>query len=56
MENKKDSTLHIQINSELKRKFKVICMLNNYTIQQRVQMLVVQDVKQNEYLIKNLDK
>jgi hypothetical protein len=56
MENKKDSTLHIQINKELKNKFKLLCMLDGWTIQQRVQAMVVDYVKMYEYRIKNLDK
>lgn len=56
MEKLKDSTLHIQINSELKHKFKVLCMLDGWTIQQRVQSMVTDYVKMYEYRIKNLDK
>lgn len=56
METKKDSTLHIQINSELKHKFKVLCMLDGWTIQQRTEYLVKEWIKMNEYKITGLDK
>ena len=56
METKKDSTLHIQINSELKHKFKLLCFIDGWTIQQRIVNLVKEYINHNEYKIKGLDK
>ena len=50
------TTLHINIDSELKRKFKVLCMLDNWSIQDRVIALVREYCQHNEYKIKDLDK
>ena len=50
------TTLHINIDPDIKRKFKVLCMLDGWTIQQRIVNLVKDYIHQNEYKIKNLDK
>ena len=50
------TTLHIQIDPELKHKFKLLCFIDGWTIQQRVQAMVAEYVKMYEYRIKNLDK
>lgn len=50
------TTLHIQIDEVTKRKYKVLCTLDSWTIQQRTEYLVKEWVKMNEYKIANLDK
>lgn len=50
------TTLHIQIDEVTKRKYKVLCTLDNWTIQQRTEYLVKEWVKMNEYKITGLDK
>ena len=50
------TTLHIQIDEITKRKYKVLCTLDNWTIQQRTESLVKEWVKMNEYKITGLDK
>ena len=50
------TTLHIQIDELTKRKYKVLCTLDNWTIQQRTEYLVKEWIKLNEYKITGLDK
>ena len=50
------TTLHINIDPETKRKYKVLCTLDSWTIQQRTEYLVKEWVKMNEYKITGLDK
>ena len=50
------TTLHINIDPETKRKYKVLCTLDNWTIQQRTEYLVKEWIKMNEYKITGLDK
>lgn len=50
------TTLHINIDPETKRKFKLLCYLDGWTIQNRIISLVKQYLHDNEYKIRNLDK
>ena len=50
------TTLHIQIDPELKHKFKLLCFIDGWTIQQRIVNLVKEYIQHNEYKIKGVDK
>jgi hypothetical protein len=50
------TTLHINIDAELKHKFKLLCFIDGWTIQNRIINLVKEYIQHNEYKIKNLDK